>query len=47
MAAIDTIVNDFLRDAQFRIVEIGTELDNIGDFQDPRYIELEDQRLQL
>ena len=44
---IDQIISDFLRDAQFRITEIGTELDNLADFQDPRYIELEEQRLQL
>lgn len=47
MAAIDTVVNDFLRDAQFRIVEIGNELDPMKDFEDPRYIELETQRLLL
>ena len=33
MAAIDEIINDFLRDAQFRIVEIGNELDENSDFK--------------
>lgn len=44
---IDQIVSDFLRDAQFRITQIGTELDGLKDFEEPRYIELESQRLQL
>jgi hypothetical protein len=47
MAAIDTIINDFLRDAQYRIVEIGNELDENPDFESPRYQELEQQRLEL
>ena len=47
MAAIDTIINDFLRDAQYRIVEIGNELDENSDFDSPRYQKLEQQRLEL
>lgn len=40
-------VADFLRDAQFRIAEIGTSLDGMGDFESPEYKELEEQRLEL
>jgi len=47
MAAIDQIISDFLRDAQYRMVEIANELDELDDFSDPRYEELEQQRLEL
>lgn len=47
MIDINVVVSDFIRDAQFRITEIGTELDNLRNSSDPRFIELEDQRLQL
>ena len=47
MAAIDLYISEFIKDAQFRIAEIGTELDNLDDFCSPRYVELEGYRIEL
>lgn len=47
MAVIDQSIADFIKDAQFRIAEIGTDLDGMEDFESPRYIELESFRLEL
>lgn len=44
---IDQYVADFLRDAQFRIAEMGVEMDALSDFNSPRYIELEGYRQEL
>lgn len=44
---IDQNVADFIRDAQFRIAEIGVSLDGLDDFESPEYTELEQQRLEL
>lgn len=45
--AIDLNVADFMRDAQFRIAEIGVSLDGLSDFESPEYKDLEQQRLEL
>lgn len=44
---IDQYIADFIRDAQFRMAEIATELDALGDFDSPRYIELDGYRREL
>lgn len=47
MINIDQYVADFLRDAQFRIAEMGVEMDAESDFNSPRYEELYGYRLEL
>ena len=44
---IDQVIADFLKDAQFRIAEIGVELDNLADMSSEEYQILADHRLQL
>ena len=47
MATIDTYIADFIRDAQYRIAEIATEMDAISDEESPRYKEIKEWRLEL
>ena len=47
MIDINQYIADFLRDAQYRIAEIGVSLDDLDDFDSPEYKELESQRLEL
>lgn len=47
MVIIDQYVSDFIKDAQFRIAEIGVRLEDLKDKQEPEYLELEGFRLEL
>lgn len=47
MAAIDTYIEEFLRDAQYRIAQIGGELDDLNDADSPEYLKLSGYRLEL
>lgn len=44
---VTTVVNDFLRDAQYRVAELSVEIDDLNDEGNSEYYELIDLRRQL